>query len=147
MDIVIFIKVLLGTKLLWCIVLPYVIAHCIKAMVHRYRFGKWSMAPFFQTGGMPSSHTATTTALTIGLAFETGPSPIFLLSALFALITIRDSYGVRRAVSDQANIINSLTSEMKIHKKAKIVLGHTPFQVFVGIMLGVLVGLSLYLHP
>jgi len=140
-----FLQLLWNSKLFWSIALTYLIAHTIKFFVHRYRFRRWNFTTFFKTGGMPSSHTATTTALTIALGFETGPSPVFFLAALFTLIIIRDSFGLRRAVSDQADIINTLASEMKVHKKAKIILGHTPFQVFVGFVLGAAVSLCLYL--
>ncbi len=139
-----FIATGLASKLLWTIVITFFICHVLKVLVHRYKTDTWKLSLFFATGGMPSSHTATTTALTIALAFETGASPLFFLAVLFTLITIRDSYGVRKSVSDQAHILNVVTSEMKIHKKAKIVLGHTPLQVFVGFVIGVLVSLALY---
>lgn len=145
MDLSTFIRIAWYSKLFWSIALPFLIAHTIKFFVHYYRYRVWRFSVFFQTGGMPSSHTATTTALTVALAFETGPSPLFFFATLLTLITIRDSYGVRKAVSDQASIINTLTSEMKIHKKAKIVMGHTPLQVFVGFVLGLAVGFGLYL--
>lgn len=127
-------------SILWA----YLIAHTIKFFLYHYRFRKWSILPFFETGGMPSSHTAVTVALTISVGLETGPSAVFFVCALFSAIIIRDSFGVRKSVSDQAHILNALASEMKVHKKAKIVLGHTPLQVLAGFLVGVLVPLALY---
>jgi uncharacterized protein len=139
-----FLVELLQMRLVWVLIITYFLVHTTKFLVHRYRFQEWSIMPFFDTGGMPSGHTAITTAMTVSLAFETGPSFLFIASAIFTLIIIRDSYGVRKSVSDQANIINALLSEMKIHKKVRIVLGHTPLQVAVGFLVGVAVPLAVY---
>ena len=141
----VFISMVWHSKLFWCLVLTYATAHIAKFITHRYRTKTWSFHTFIETGGMPSSHTATATALCVGIAFETAPSPLFFLAALFTIITIRDSSGVRRSVSEQARMLNSLTSHMNLHKKVKIVLGHTPFQVFVGVLLGLVVSISLYI--
>ncbi len=135
---------ILASRVFWSVAFAYLVAHTAKFFIHRYRFEQWSYKPFFDTGGMPSSHTATTVALTTAIALESGPSMLFIACCIFTLIIIRDSYGVRKSVSDQAHIINALLSEMKIHKKAKIVLGHTPLQVAVGFVLGLAVPLTLY---
>lgn len=134
----------LASKIFWVMFVSILLTQLIKVLTHRFRFRTWSIDAFFQTGGMPSSHTASTVALTTALAFETGASPLFFAAALFTMIIIRDSYGVRKSVSDQAKILNSVTSEMKIHKKARIVLGHTPFQVFVGFIIGLFVAIAIY---
>jgi uncharacterized protein len=140
-----FLNGLFSSKLFWCIVVAYFVTHIIKFFVHHYRFKQWSIAPFFDTGGMPSGHTALTTALTVAIGFETGPSILFIACAVFTIIVIRDSYGVRKSVSDQADLLNALLSEMKVYKKAKIVLGHTPLQVAAGFLLGLIIGFSFYL--
>jgi uncharacterized protein len=140
-----FLLALLRTRVFWVLAVTYLVVHLTKFFVHHYRFREWSINPFFDTGGMPSGHTAVTVALTICIAFETGPSLLFITSFIFTMIIIRDSYGVRKSVSDQANIINALLSEMKIHKKVKIVLGHTPLQVAAGFVVGIIVPTVIYL--
>lgn len=144
MNLIEFAGTLVSMRAAWVVVVTYFVVHFTKFFVHHYRFREWSIRPFFDTGGMPSGHTAITVALTLVIAIETGPSLLFLASAIFTLIIVRDSYGVRKSVSDQANIINALLSEMKIHKKVKIVLGHTPLQVLAGFFVGVLVPIVLY---
>ncbi len=126
----------------WVIPLGVAIAvafsHTTKSITHYVREGKWSWRTLlWDTGGMPSSHSATVTALATSVLLIQGFSVAFWIALLFALVVIRDAFGVRRSVSDQAHLLNILTSRMNIEKKVKIVLGHTPLQVTAGMAVGV----------
>jgi acid phosphatase family membrane protein YuiD len=96
-------------------------------------------------GGMPSSHSAAVSALTTAIAIREGvSSSIFVLSLLFALVTMYDAAGVRRAASIQAHILNQMIEELfKGHpiseNKLRELLGHTPVEVFAGLVLGIAV--------
>ncbi len=138
MNLLDFALSVLSSRVFWSVGAAYLLAHVTKFFLHFYRFRKWSILPFFDTGGMPSSHTATTVALTASIGITLGPTPLFLACALFTLIIIRDSYGVRQSVGDMAKIMNAITSEMKVHRKVTIVLGHTPLQVLVGLLVGLI---------
>lgn len=103
----------------------------------------------WRTGGMPSSHSALVSALTTTIGFRNGiNSDLFILSFCFFFITIRDSFGVRHSSGLQAKKINEFGNELKDkkilneYKPIKEVNGHTPLQVILGIVLGVLVGLA-----
>ena len=100
--------------------------------------------PFWATGGMPSSHTAITVALTAAVAYESGVTSLFFVCVIFSLIVIRDSMGVRASVGEQAKVLNALSSRLKLKKKVQIVLGHTPFQVAVGFTVGLAVATLVY---
>ena len=64
---------------------------------------------FWRTGGMPSSHAAVVTSMTISVAFNEGiGSNLFAVSLLIALVVMRDAMGVRRAVGLQARALNLL---------------------------------------
>jgi acid phosphatase family membrane protein YuiD len=57
-----------------------------------------------------------------------------------------DAAGVRRAVSIQARILNQMIDEAFqgkpfAEKRLRELIGHTPFQVFVGAPLGIGIGL------
>jgi acid phosphatase family membrane protein YuiD len=98
---------------------------------------------------MPSSHTATVTAVTVGIAFEHGvTSSIFAFACIFTFVTIRDATGVRLSAGHQAHCINQIISSIpecdKI-KKVKEVRGHTVIQCFVGMLIGLLVSLGMFL--
>jgi acid phosphatase family membrane protein YuiD len=99
----------------------------------------------WRTGGMPSSHAATTASLATAVAFTDGlGSDLFALSIFFALVVMRDAMGVRRSSGLQArslNYISKIISEklgMECHP-VKEVQGHTPLEVAAGCLLGVLI--------
>ncbi len=99
----------------------------------------------FETGGMPSSHSAFIVSLTVGIGRITGfESPLFALSFVFASIVMYDAMGIRRAAGEYAKLLNLILSndnKFKLdHVKLKELLGHTPFEVLGGIVLGILVG-------
>lgn len=94
-------------------------------------------------GGMPSSHSAAVTALTTSIAIREGvTSSVFVLSLLFAVVTMYDAAGVRRAASIQAHILNQMIEELFqghpiSENKLRELLGHTPVEVFAGLVLGI----------
>lgn len=94
-------------------------------------------------GGMPSSHSAAVSALTTSIAIREGvTSSVFVLSLLFAVVTMYDAAGVRRAASIQAHILNQMIEELFqghpiSENKLRELLGHTPVEVFAGLVLGI----------
>ena len=107
---------------------------------------------FWKTGGMPSSHSAVVTAVTTAIGIKEGTtSSIFMLSLLITFITMRDAVGVRRSSGVQSQKINELGRELKQneilkeYKPIKEVNGHSPMQVIMGALLGVLIGFSMML--
>lgn len=96
---------------------------------------------FYRSGGMPSAHAATVTALAIAAMTTEGlMSPVFGLSAVFAAIVIYDTLGVRRASGEQSIMINTISKMIGNTEPVREVLGHTPREVLVGMGLGVLIG-------
>ncbi len=103
-----------------------------------------------RTGGMPSSHSAGVCALatSIGLA-EGFTSALFSVTLYFSLIVMYDAAGLRRAAGRQAAILNRIVDEEFMHHRARPedrlmeLLGHTPFEVLVGAVLGVLFAMAL----
>ena len=99
---------------------------------------------------MPSSHAAGATALATTCGLQAGFDSIaFALAAVFALVTMFDAQGVRRSAGQQAAILNQVIDD--IYWKGKIegerlleLIGHSPLQVIIGGMLGVVLSLVLY---
>ena len=102
------------------------------------------------TGGMPSSHSSFVMALATTVGLETGwNSPVFMLSLGFAIVTMNDAQGVRRASGHQASLLNRIVDDMYHQKPIKPerlreLLGHTPIQVTIGGLIGVLTALVFY---
>ena len=97
-------------------------------------------------GGMPSSHTGVVVSLATLIGRNEGfDSPIFALSSIFAFVVMYDAAGVRRAAGKQAHLLNRLVETpgltgIQVQEKLVEVLGHTPKQVIVGALIGILVG-------
>ncbi len=108
---------------------------------------KFNFKKIMQAGGMPSSHTAVVVSLTTMVGKSEGiTSPIFGVALIFAFIVMYDAAGVRRAAGKQAELLNKIVNTpgltgVQVSEKLVEVLGHTPVQVFVGALIGIIVGL------
>lgn len=119
-------------------------AQVIKALIELIRDGKVSLRYLVSSGGMPSAHSALVGALATGVGLQMGwSSAEFAIAALFAVIVMYDAAGVRQAAGKQARILNQIIDEMFQEGKEfneerlKELIGHTPFQVLVGLSLGI----------
>ena len=98
---------------------------------------------------MPSSHSAVVVALATRIGIDTSLKSVpFALAAVFAAVVMYDVAGVRRAVSLQARVLNRMLTEMLEAQhfnegRLRELIGHTPFEVFVGALLGALAAISL----
>lgn len=108
---------------------------------------KFNFKRLMQAGGMPSSHSAVVVALTTMIAKAEGlTSPLFGVSLIFSFVVMYDAAGVRRAAGKQAKLLNKIVetpglSGVEVSERLVEVLGHTPIQVIVGAIIGLVVGL------
>ena len=108
---------------------------------------KFNFKRIMGAGGMPSSHSAVVAGLaTLIGKYEGVGSPIFAVSFIMAFVVMYDACGVRRAAGKQAALLNKLVETpgltgVQVSEKLVEVLGHTPIQVFVGALIGVIAGL------
>jgi uncharacterized protein len=113
--------------------------------------GKLNFTRLTSTGGMPSSHSASVAALSAAVGFREGTgSTLFAVTLFFSLVIMYDAAGLRRAAGSQARILNRILDDHYAHRgfhpqRLSELLGHTPFEVFVGAALGVLYGALWYL--
>lgn len=132
------------------VVISWFFAQSIKVIIYRFTEGHWDLLHFFEAGGMPSAHSASVTALTLGIALTQGiGSPFFPLSLVFALIVMYDATGVRRAAGKQAELLNKIVDDIYANGKVRIeklkeILGHDPVQVFAGAGLAAIITLLTY---
>lgn len=115
---------------------------------------KLDMGRFFGAGGMPSTHSALSMSVAISIGYMEGwGSALFALSLTTAIIVMTDAAGVRRATGEQAKVLNRIIleffEEIKIKdERLKELIGHTPFEVIVGAIIGFTIAtiLSIYLY-
>jgi uncharacterized protein len=124
-----------------------------KVLTFLVREKKINVRRIVETGGMPSSHSASVCALTtcVGLREGTG-SVLFGVVLYFSLIVMYDAAGLRRAAGRQATLLNRILHEhIKLpgppHERLRELLGHTPIEVLVGAIIGVLFSLAIYRPP
>ena len=108
---------------------------------------KFNFKRILGAGGMPSSHSAVVMSITTMIGKEYGVgSSIFAACLIFSCVVMYDAAGVRRAAGKQAVLLNKIVqtpglSGLEVQEKLVEVLGHTPIQVIVGAIIGILVGL------
>ena len=108
-------------------------------LVHERRLA-WNY--FFTSGGMPSAHSATVCALCTSIAMTVGIDSIFFsIAAVLAVIVMYDAAGIRQSVGQQSVIINRIvrTQKVEVEHDLREFIGHTPLQVVVGALLGILI--------
>mgnify|MGYP004636019195 FL=1 len=108
---------------------------------------KFNFKRILGAGGMPSSHSAVVSSLaTLIGKYEGLNSAVFGVAFIMALVVMYDACGVRRAAGKQAALLNKLVETpgltgIQVSERLVEVLGHTPVQVFVGALIGVVAGI------
>ncbi|MBO5239002.1 MAG: divergent PAP2 family protein [Lachnospiraceae bacterium] len=134
----------------WCV------AQVLKVIIHMCMTKSWNWERVVGGGGMPSSHSATVGALATATLLQYGASSFeFAMSTVFAIIVMYDAMNVRMETGKQGAILNILIKNEEIKAKLdetskdkwtetilKEYVGHTPLQVLVGLLLGILIGVA-----
>ena len=124
------------------------IAQALKVPVFRYVHSTLDWGRFWGSGGMPSSHSSCMCAAAVAVGMIDGfDSSVFAATALMAAIVMTDAAGVRRAAGRHAKVLNEIIETLKGHKeitdqKLKEWIGHTPFEVLVGALTGIIIGFA-----
>jgi len=128
----------------------WILAQIIKVLVIVFSGKKKSLKELvkimvWRTGGMPSSHSATVSSMTVAVGIKEGVgSTLFVISFFFALIVMRDAMGVRRSSGHQARALNQLGKNASDqlgfeYNPVKEIQGHSPLEVIVGTLLGIFI--------
>jgi acid phosphatase family membrane protein YuiD len=128
-------------------VVAWAIAQAAKVILTSMRQRRLNLRVLAETGGMPSSHAAIVMGLTTAVGKYAGVSSAsFAIALIFSFVVMYDAAGLRRAAGRQAAILNRLVEDL-MHmrgvqeQRLRELLGHTPFEVVVGALLGFVVGL------
>lgn len=143
---------LIANKVLVTAVLGWFVAQVLKVILVLICERRFDISRMIGSGGMPSSHSSFVTSLATAVAFESGvSSPLFAVCGVLAFVVMYDASGVRRETGRQAEIINDIIESFGsgdtqlAGKKLKELIGHSPIEVFAGAVLGVAIGLLMYL--
>ena len=136
---------MIKNKIFGLCILSWFTAQAIKIIVCFFRTKKIDLRLFFSSGGMPSSHSAFVSCLTMAVGLKDGfDCDLFAVCMVLSLIVMYDASGVRRAAGKQAAVINDIVENIeglgiKIDAKLKELLGHSPIEVFGGAILGIII--------
>jgi acid phosphatase family membrane protein YuiD len=143
---------LLHNPVLNTALIAWLLAQILKPPLEYLRKGKWNWGYLFSAGGMPSSHSSLMVGTTVAIGLHEGfNTSLFALAAAMTMIVIYDAAGVRRQAGIHAHKINVLINELLAghpisDKQLLEVLGHTPFEVSAGVVLGIVVGTAYWLY-
>ena len=140
--------ILFGNRLLDVAAISCFSAQFYKVFFPVFKGQKPQWARLIQTGGMPSSHASTVVSLVTGVFLLKGFSSIeFAISMVFMGIVLYDATGIRRQAGKHAKALNTLVDNIEkregieiISEEFKEFLGHTPFEVVIGSILGIVLG-------
>ena len=132
----------------WVLIIPlcaWVVAQFIKVLRALTQGKGLDLSYFVSSGGMPSAHSAMVSALATAVAMTDGfGSSFFAISVVLAIIVMYDAAGVRQSVGQQSVVLNRIILELKrreplvkIEAGLRELMGHTPFEVIAGCILGI----------
>lgn len=144
---------LINNRIFMASVSGWLVAQILKTIIHMWFNRKFVAERLVGSGGMPSSHSATVCALATAAGLEYGGGSFqFAMVAIFAIVVMYDAMGVRRETGIQAKVLNEMMElfanmgkEMSVEDKLKEFVGHTPLQVLMGALLGILIAVLMYL--
>ncbi|KAI4334144.1 hypothetical protein L6164_018870 [Bauhinia variegata] len=123
--------------------LSFALAQFLKIFTTWYKERRWDSKRMLDSGGMPSSHSATVSALAVAIGLQEGTgSPAFAVAVVLACIVMYDATGVRLHAGRQAELLNQIVCELppehplSTSRPLRDSLGHTPLQVVAGGLLG-----------
>ncbi len=131
--------------------LGWLLGQIVKVPVEFLRHKEWNWTLLLSAGGMPSSHSALMTAVTVSIGLNAGwGSPIFALALAITGIVVYDATGVRRQAGFHAERINQIVRELLHLKKLeesevsylREIIGHTPGEAVAGVLFGMMIAFA-----
>ena len=119
--------------------LAWIVTQTLKGVILSSKKNKFKWKYLLATGHMPSSHSGMVSALVTAIYLDQGLTSLFAVSFVFALVVIRDSFGSRFLIGENAKVINKLAKT-----KLKEVTGHRFKEVVVGVIIGVIVSILVF---
>ena len=129
----------------------FLFSQVLKVIIYYFKEKELNMMHFFESAGMPSTHSAMSSSMTLMIGMREGfGSTFFAIALVFTIIVMYDAMGVRFAAGQQAVVLNKIIEDIYYEKitekeKMKELIGHTPVEVFAGGIIGILFAIIIYL--
>ena len=142
-----FLTELFGNRIFISAALGWFVAQVLKTLIHMFITKQFVMERMVESGGMPSSHSATVCGLAtaVGIRYG-GGSYEFAMAAILAIVVMHDAMGVRMETGRQGKVLNEMMEvftnmgkQISAEARLKEFVGHTPLQVLMGAILGIII--------
>ena len=142
-----FLTELFGNRIFISAALGWFVAQVLKTLIHMFITKQFVMERMVGSGGMPSSHSATVCGLAtaVGIRYG-GGSYEFAMAAILAIVVMHDAMGVRMETGRQGKVLNEMLEvftnmgkQISAEARLKEFVGHTPLQVLMGAILGIII--------
>ena len=142
-----------GYELILAGIVAAMSAQLMKFIGYTIRYRKVNFSVLFTTGGMPSSHSAGVCSMATSAGLIRGFDSVeFAIAVGLALVVMYDAAGIRRAAGKMAVTLNKMMEDVYSHNKQEVgeklkeLLGHTPFEVFIGALWGIFAAWAIHLY-
>lgn len=130
-------------------IFSWIMAQVAKIFIKGVYEKDWNWRYIYRSGGMPSAHTTVIVSLCTVLAYRLGTkSPEFGIACILAAIVMYDAMNVRHAVGEHGKALRMVIPKVLKGAPAKMIIhqsnGHTPAEVLVGIIIGVVVPIIVF---
>ena len=144
-----FLTELLDNQIFISAILGWFVAQVLKTLIHMIINKKFVAERMVGSGGMPSSHSSTVCALATAAGMKYGGGSYeFAIAIMLAIIVMYDAMGVRRETGKQGRVLNEMLeiftnmgNQISAEEKLKEFVGHTPLQVLIGAILGIIIAI------
>ncbi len=135
-----------ANKIFLAVVLSAILSQSIKLIFHAVKDKRFpSLLGLIVTGGMPSTHCSMVSSLLATLFLVEGISVSATISLVLFIVVVTDSMGVRRTAGEDAIMLNQIISLEKLKlKQMHYSLGHKPIEVFMGVLIGFIVSIIIF---
>ncbi len=142
-----FLTELFGNRIFISAALGWFVAQVLKTLIHMFITKQFVMERMVGSGGMPSSHSATVCGLAtaVGIRYG-GGSYEFAMAAILAIVVMHDAMGVRmetgrqgKGLNEMLEVFTNMGKQISAEARLKEFVGHTPLQVLMGAILGIII--------
>ena len=145
-----FIVELLNNQVFVSAALGWLVAQVLKTLIHLILTKRFVVERMVGSGGMPSCHSATVCGLATAAGIKYGGGSFeFAIAVMLSIIVMNDAMGVRRETGKQGQVLNEMMeiftnmgNQISPEAKLKELVGHTPLQVLMGAILGIIIAVT-----
>ncbi|MBO4845855.1 MAG: divergent PAP2 family protein [Lachnospiraceae bacterium] len=149
-----FLRDMVSNKAFMAALLGWTVAQVSKTIIYLIVNKELRLERMCGGGGMPSSHSATVCGLATATGMIYGGGSIeFAITFALAMIVMYDAMNVRmetgrqgKVLNDMLEIFQNMGKNISPEERLKELVGHTPLQVLIGAITGIVVAVLVVLY-